>query len=529
MIVLRRSLFPVAMLVVAVAAFLGILAAEAFAADAGVTERPRTDTLRVTNGEVLDSIVIGNRVIVVGTFTQVQNAGGSTFDQPYIAAYNADSGQFDAGWRPEVDNFVNAIATDGSNVYIVGQFDTVDGQAHRRIAKINSSGSADSRFTTSVGTTPLTVAAAHGKVYFGGSFTSVNNQPRERFAAVDSTTGQLDPETDFTFADSVSNGTLAVRWIDVSPNGDFLFLSHTARLIDGEIRTGLAKFDISANSTSLSSWRTLHFENELDRLPSGQRARRLAISPDNSYVVMVTSGNDRPPTNDVAVRLPTSGGSNVQADWVSRHFDTVLGVVISDDAVFVGGHFQFQEAPGSTDPFPGDRDTLFGFGANQGPQILGSEVVRREQIGALDPNTGKSLDWNPGSDSFIGVQSLTWNDRYGLLVGHDASRLGGVQIGRHAIFNPGSTPGPPPPLPGTGPFSCEATISGGQASVEFTGDLGISLQVIRNGSWAGTVDGDSITISANSGDTIAGRLRGCLLYTSPSPRDQRGSRMPSSA
>ena len=29
--------------------------------------------------------------------------------------------------------------------------------------------------------------------------------------------------------------------------------------------------------------------------------------------------------------------------------------------------------------------------------------------------------------------------------------------------------------------------------------------------------------------TIAGRLTACLLYTSPSPRDQRGSRMPSSA
>ena len=26
-----------------------------------------------------------------------------------------------------------------------------------------------------------------------------------------------------------------------------------------------------------------------------------------------------------------------------------------------------------------------------------------------------------------------------------------------------------------------------------------------------------------------GRIRACLLYTSPSPRDQRGSRMPSSA
>ena len=36
-------------------------------------------------------------------------------------------------------------------------------------------------------------------------------------------------------------------------------------------------------------------------------------------------------------------------------------------------------------------------------------------------------------------------------------------------------------------------------------------------------------------DTIAitqgteGSINGCLLYTSPSPRDQRGSRMPSSA
>ena len=30
-------------------------------------------------------------------------------------------------------------------------------------------------------------------------------------------------------------------------------------------------------------------------------------------------------------------------------------------------------------------------------------------------------------------------------------------------------------------------------------------------------------------DRQRGRVRACLLYTSPSPRDQRGSRMPSSA
>ena len=37
-------------------------------------------------------------------------------------------------------------------------------------------------------------------------------------------------------------------------------------------------------------------------------------------------------------------------------------------------------------------------------------------------------------------------------------------------------------------------------------------------------------ISTGIVDTIyLGRLTDCLLYTSPSPRDQRGSRMPSSA
>lgn len=514
MIATRRSLAPAAFFVAAIAAFLGIFAAQAFAVGAGVTETPRTDTLRVTNGEVLDSVIVGNRVVLVGTFTQVQDAGGSTFDQRFIAAYNADTGDFDPSFAPDVDAFVNSIATDGTNFFIGGQFSNVDGEAHRRIAKLNANGSVNSRFTASIGSTPATLDVAHGKVYVGGNFTSVNNVARDRFAAVDSTTGALDSVTDFSFTGSASGGGIGVRWIEVSPNGNFLFLSHTARQIDSQVRTGIAKFDISANSTSLSSWQTRHFEDFLVESGFNQRVRRLAISPDGSYVVIVTSGNDRPPTNDVAIRFPTSGGSGVTADWVSRHFDTVLGVVINGDTVFVGGHFQFQEAPGSTDPFPGDPDTTFGFGGNQGPIALGSEVVQREQLGALDPNTGKSLDWNPGSDSFLGVQSLTWSDRYGLIVGHDGNRLGGVQIGAHAVFPPGNSPTPPPPLPGTGALECEATIANGSATVDFTGDLGSSLQIIRNGAWAGTVTGDSITISANGGDSISARVRG-PIYSSP--------------
>ena len=44
-------------------------------------------------------------------------------------------------------------------------------------------------------------------------------------------------------------------------------------------------------------------------------------------------------------------------------------------------------------------------------------------------------------------------------------------------------------------------------------------------------DGDLDLYLVNSGDLISGRgqWKNCLLYTSPSPRDKRQSRMPSSA
>ena len=40
---------------------------------------------------------------------------------------------------------------------------------------------------------------------------------------------------------------------------------------------------------------------------------------------------------------------------------------------------------------------------------------------------------------------------------------------------------------------------------------------------------DQLANIAVTGESGAGLVKACLLYTSPSPRDQRGSRMPSSA
>ena len=65
---------------------------------------------------------------------------------------------------------------------------------------------------------------------------------------------------------------------------------------------------------------------------------------------------------------------------------------------------------------------------------------------------------------------------------------------------------------------------------ELTAPWGVDLPPMRECLWFHVVTRGTCRLTTYSGETIlatAGDV--CLLYTSPSPRDQRGSRMPSSA
>ena len=59
---------------------------------------------------------------------------------------------------------------------------------------------------------------------------------------------------------------------------------------------------------------------------------------------------------------------------------------------------------------------------------------------------------------------------------------------------------------------------------------GSSLNNPGPAGWAWYIDDDTWAAGGwPRGTNNMGELKACLLYTSPSPRDQRGSRMPSSA
>ena len=88
-----------------------------------------------------------------------------------------------------------------------------------------------------------------------------------------------------------------------------------------------------------------------------------------------------------------------------------------------------------------------------------------------------------------------------------------------------------------------AALAGPYVNVEansgFTGSDFTGTTTDAHVGWAGSAGAVSygaqigpsfvVTDGGESDTVLSGKVYGCLLYTSPSPRDQRGSRMPSSA
>ncbi|MEZ5194552.1 MAG: Ig-like domain-containing protein [Nocardioides sp.] len=397
---------------------------------------PRTDVPTITTGEIRDMLQWGDRIILAGSFTEVVDNGGATVPAPYLVAYNVDTGELDPSFAVQVDREVNALALspDGQYLYLGGVFNSVDGETHRKIAKVRADGTVVSGFVADADSRVTTLAVSDSSVYVGGLFNRINTSLRGKLAALDPDTGAVDPGFDLPVTEGVGRAALLkVHRVLVNPAGTRLVVVHSGRRVAGQIRTGIAVIDTV--SKQLTSWYAPLYEDNLPRVGGVLRINNGDISPDGSYVVVVSgSGGDRPPTNDTAVAFPVAGTGTIEPLWVSRHFDSVFGVGITEQAVYVGGHFRWQESPTASDPWPGDADTNYGWDAGLGAYALGDEVVRRDQIGALDPATGKALNWDPSSDARVGVQVLVPIER-GLLAYQDGHWLGDTRVERHAFFD----------------------------------------------------------------------------------------------
>ena len=153
------------------------------------------------------------------------------------------------------------------------------------------------------------------------------------------------------------------------------------------------------------------------------------------------SGGDAPPISDTVVAYPLNAtslqDSDVQPLWISRHFDSIYSVAITEQAVYVGGHFGFIESPESCPSevcYPGLENVGYGTGQGLAGYGLGDAVVRRDHLAAISPTTGRALEWYSVSNSFEGDKAMEATPR-GLLVGGDGMFKGGIRTGRVGFYD----------------------------------------------------------------------------------------------
>ncbi len=410
-------------------------------------DQPRTNIPIINTGEITDLAYIGNRVFVAGGFTSIRNNTGTNttnYAQPFLAAFNIDTGLVDANFRPTFGGGgVTEVeaSPDGTKLFIVGRFNTVNGVTKRKVASLNpTTGALNTGFTANANAAATSVEASNTTVYIGGQFTTINNVTKVSLAAVNSTTGALVTNFNNDLSGGVGvNGDLSVQAMDITHDGTKLLVVHTGRQIAGQDRYGMGLIDLTTNQ--LLPWRSHLWDDNLQFVGGVTRIYAGAIAPNDQYFVVSSgSGGDRPPISDTAVAYPIAGGDNVQPLWISRNFDSVYSIAISEVAVYLGGHMNYMESPTAPDPWPGLDNVGYGRGQGLAGYGLGDDVVTREHIGAVSPVDGKALDnFNPGSNSFEGNKAMLVMPR-GLITGGDATTQGDRNVWRLAFYDFNSIP-----------------------------------------------------------------------------------------
>ncbi|NNC79752.1 MAG: hypothetical protein HKN94_06315 [Acidimicrobiales bacterium] len=455
----RRSSAYIALLGGLCVALFGIAALVAFssqdegAADAAAPfdlppDIPRKDLPKVLDGTTFDAAQVGDWIVVGGDFTRLRLQDGSEIDQVGVFAYNINTGALNPSFLPTLtrkngDPAVLAVepTANGTGVYLGGKFNTVAGAAHRNFSRISvTTGIPSSSFAADANSTVRDIVLSDGRLFIGGEFDRVNGKNRGRLAELQPTTGAVraDFRADITESTrEIATDPFGPKYLGVTPD-NVLVVAHRGNRVDGKVRRGITLIDLNTND--ILGWQTSFWGNNMVTTVDAE------VSPDGSLLVLGGDGGDFPfigRDSVVAFDLTNRNQANTPVAWIARMFDSSYAVGVTDDVVYVGGHFCWVESELARDPYPGPTGFSNNFSCHGSHPAyrFAPEVVYRDQVAALDPATGHALLWDPGSDALEGVQSIEVIDR-GLLIGHDGDRFGrdgaksrAWNVGRHVFID----------------------------------------------------------------------------------------------
>ncbi|MFV0258243.1 MAG: discoidin domain-containing protein, partial [Acidimicrobiales bacterium] len=237
----------------------------------GVTNRA-VDTSTNIDAEVWAMESVGSTLLTGGKFRTVRDRSARLdVPQSYLAAFDANTGEFIPWFRPQVDGPVYDIVDVGNGqVLIAGEFTSVNGVARTAgLARLNlSDGSVDTTFVSSIsgGTKPVvrSVAVAGSTVYAGGSFSrQVGPDGTPRATGLVIKINRADGTLDTGFKPTFANGGV---W-GVAYNSTYkrLFAVGFYDTVNGVSSPGFAALDpvTGANSAGYSAALPAFYTNQV--------------------------------------------------------------------------------------------------------------------------------------------------------------------------------------------------------------------------------------------------------------------------
>ncbi|WP_036373431.1 hypothetical protein [Micromonospora sp. ATCC 39149] len=390
---------------------------------------PSSLTPNIVDGTVFAIHDAGSKVVVGGSFTGVQNRNSDvTIARKYVLAFDKATGQVDTAFAPVVDSEVYDILAGptAGTVYLAGKFNTVNGTSRRKLALLNlANGSVVTSFPNlNFNGLVNDIAKVGSRLLVGGIFTTAATQPRNGLASLDAVTGVVDNYLTASLTghhnyDGISGASAGVgaEKMAVSPDGTQLVVIGNFKKANGVLHDQVVRITLGGSAATVSSWNTNRYEPRCAYKSFDSYVRDVSFSPNGSYFVIVTTGTAYAGTLcDAAARWETSStGTTVQPTWVAyTGGDTFLSVGITEQAVYVGGHFRWLNNTSATNSaYPG--------------------AVARPSIAALDPLNGLPLSWNPGRHPRgYGVAELLVTPQ-GIWLGSDQPWIGNFQYRRERI------------------------------------------------------------------------------------------------
>ena len=324
----------------------------------------------------------GNQIVVGGRFQTVENGNRTVlYDRSNVVAFNATTGAVSTSFAPQVNGDVWGAWSDGTWVYIGGGFTTVNGVERPALAKLSlATGELDPTFQpTFTGARVSDIEMVNGQLIVSGTF-------QKRIVSLNPTTGKPTTYLDHVIGGRLPNSNSAqVFHFDVSPDGQHLIGVGNFLTVDGADRPRVFMLDLGATGTTLSSWNYEALAPKCTSNRANAQAYVLDVefSPDSSWFAFASfgfmwqTGYKGLMLCDSVSRFETDNLNPSAPTWINyTGGDSLKSVAVTNQAVYVQGHSRWLDNP-------------------DGRDFAGPGAVERPGGGAVDPVTGKALDWNP--------------------------------------------------------------------------------------------------------------------------------------